>query len=109
MTEILIHNIGFLCSKNNISINQMLKNCALNKSLIDNLKKGSLPSVDKISKIAEYFNVSTDYLLGNEQKENNPPESELSSLILKEIENCSEDEADIILQQIKLIKSLRNK
>lgn len=50
-----------------VSVNQMLKDCALNKSVVDNLKKGSMPSVDKIAKIADYFGVSTDYLLGRDE------------------------------------------
>lgn len=62
----LITKIDLLCSQKHISINQMLKDCELNKSVIDNLKKGSVPSVDKINKIASYFNVSTDYLLNND-------------------------------------------
>lgn len=60
----LIDTISFMCSKKNISANKMLLECNLNKSVLDNLKKGSIPSVDKIMKVADYFNVSVDYLLG---------------------------------------------
>ncbi len=60
-TVIKIQN---LCNQNNIAIDAMLKKCNLNPSVIDNMKKGSMPSVDKILTIAKYFNVSVDYLLG---------------------------------------------
>ena len=32
-------------------------------------KKGVTPQASQLQKIADFFNVSTDYLLGNEQKE----------------------------------------
>jgi len=82
----------------------------INKVVFSDWKANKNTSYLKhISKIAEYLNVSTDYLLGNGQKENNPPKDELSRLILNEVENCSEAENKAILEQIKIIKSLRNK
>lgn len=62
--ETMIDRIKNLCITKGVSINQMLKETNLNKSVIDNIKKGSIPSIDKIEKIADYFNVSVDYLLG---------------------------------------------
>lgn len=63
--QLLTNRISELCVRNNVSINKMLSECRLNKSIMDNLKKGSVPSVDKILTISRYFSVSTDYLLGN--------------------------------------------
>ncbi len=68
--KIIVDRISGLCEEKSVSINQMLKETNLNKSLVDNLKKGSIPSVDKIECVADYFGVSVDYLLGKtEQKE----------------------------------------
>lgn len=39
-----------------------------NSSVTDWKKKGSIPSADKIVKISEFLNVSTDYLLGRTEK-----------------------------------------
>lgn len=66
----LIDTISFMCSKKNISANKMLLECNLNKSVLDNLKKGSIPSVDKVMKIADYFKISVDYLLGRTNEPN---------------------------------------
>ena len=60
----LIERINQLSKNKNISVNKMLSDCGLSKSVVDNMKKGSLPTIDKIQKIADYFDVSTDYLLG---------------------------------------------
>lgn len=60
----LAERIEKLCSGNGISANRMLNISGAGERLIQNLKKGSLPSIDKIYKIADYFNVSVDYLLG---------------------------------------------
>ena len=62
--EKLINTINSLCKSHNISINKMLQECNLNKSIVDNLKKGSDISAFKLLKIAEYFDCSLDYLLG---------------------------------------------
>ena len=63
--DIIIARIQFLCDKEQISVNKLLQECNLNKSVIDNMKKGSVPATDKINIIANYFGVQTDFLLGN--------------------------------------------
>lgn len=55
------------CKKKKISQQKLLSDVGLAKSTLDNMKKGSMPSVDKVSMIAEYLGVSIDYLLGTEQ------------------------------------------
>ena len=51
-----------------LSKNKLLANANLNKSVFDNMKKGQIPSVDKIHKIADYLDCSVDYLLGRTDK-----------------------------------------
>jgi len=60
-------NVLDLLKKRNISTNKMLIDCGYNTSLINDLKKGQMPSADKIANIAKYLGVSTDYLMGNEE------------------------------------------
>lgn len=62
-TEILAQNIIILCRRENISVNGMLKRCSLNRSIVDNLRKGYFPTVDKVAVIAQYFKVTIEYLL----------------------------------------------
>lgn len=54
-----------LCQSKGISVVLLLQECDLTKSFIYDLeKRGTSPSCEKITKIANYFNVSVDYLLG---------------------------------------------
>ncbi len=65
--------IKLLCKENQVSINSLIQSCNLTKSLIyDMEKRNKTPSVDKIERIADYFNVSIDYLLGRTDVPDNP-------------------------------------
>jgi len=65
LAETIQKRIQELVDKKHITVNKLLMECGINKSLIADLKsKGSIPSADKLQRIADYFNVSTDYLLG---------------------------------------------
>ena len=55
------------CKKKKISQQKLLSDVGLSRNTLDNMKKGSMPSVDKVSAIAEYLGVPIDYLLGTEQ------------------------------------------
>jgi len=79
----------------------MLKKCELSKSTVDNLKKGSMTSAKTLSKIADYFDVSVDYLLGNTDiKEKNPS-----------IQVRDEDDRPVVLSKdtLEIINSVRTR
>ncbi|HFI0125835.1 TPA: helix-turn-helix domain-containing protein [Streptococcus suis] len=52
-----------LCRKQGISLNQLEEKLGFSQNYIYSMKKGN-PKVENLQKIADYFNVSTDYLLG---------------------------------------------
>lgn len=52
-----------LAKKQGLSINLLEEKLGYSRNTIYNLKN-SKPSTERISEIADYFNVSTDYLLG---------------------------------------------
>jgi len=65
----LSQNIKSLCKEKNISISLLLNDCSLSKSFIYDIEKRNMsPSIDKIIRIADYFNVSLDYLVGRDNK-----------------------------------------
>lgn len=55
-----------LCVNNGTKPNPVGKQLGIASSTITQWKQGTLPTSENLSKIAEYFNVSTDYLLGKE-------------------------------------------
>ncbi|MFS9041665.1 helix-turn-helix transcriptional regulator [Streptococcus cristatus] len=62
--------IKSLAKKQGISLNTLEDRVGLGKNYIYSLKNKKTPSVEHISKIADYFNVSTDYLLGRTDNPN---------------------------------------
>ena len=64
MDGILYERIKKLCNKQGITITKLESDLGFGNSSIKKWEKISSPSIDKIVKVASYFNVSTDYLLG---------------------------------------------
>ena len=56
-----------LCKEQNISINDLEESLNYSKNTLYRLKSQT-PGTDKLAAIADYFNVSTDYLLGRTDK-----------------------------------------
>ena len=70
MGNALYERIKFLCKKHNITISQLESYLGFGSSSIKKWEKTSSPSVDKIVKVANYFNVTLDYLMGRTDIEN---------------------------------------
>ena len=64
MASILYSRIEELCDSNEITITRLEKECGFSNATIKKWKDISIPGIDKVQKIAKYFNVTTDYLLG---------------------------------------------
>lgn len=57
-----------LCKQNNISVLKMETDLDFTSGTVSKWNKHK-PSYDRICKVADYFNVSVEYILGEEQKE----------------------------------------
>lgn len=86
LSEVIAKNIETLVSQAGITINRFLKDNGFNTSFYNDLKKGAVPSAQKIVKIANYFGVSTDSLLGRSSQ----PELYLKDLPEEAIQNIKE-------------------
>ncbi len=73
-----------LRTKNNLSSKELSKILNISESSVSLYESGKRkPSLDLLIKIADYFSVSTDYLLGisDKENENNMAEKDFSMLI----------------------------
>lgn len=59
-----------LCIQNNTKPLNVATNLHFSSGSITQWKKGSIPGGETLLKIANYFKVSTDYLLGNDTPDN---------------------------------------
>ena len=68
-----------LCAQKGITITEMCRAAGVPRSSVGNLATGSTQqlSAKNMQKLATYFNVSADYLLGNEEKPAGQEEDEL--------------------------------
>lgn len=107
-----------LCARDDTDVSRVLRGLGLSTSKGTAWKGGAIPKGDILLKLANYFHVSTDYLLGNTddpspvgQKE--PPRMEAEAVgpnkraLLDSIADMSEAEAAFALDFIKKIKSIR--
>lgn len=113
-----------LADKQGISLNILEEKLGFSRNTIYNMKK-STPNVERVSKIADYFNVSTDYLLGRTDNPNIASDTvttpdgrvvDLSNLrervVLFDGKPLSDDDVDKIAQIIKLslgVSDIENK
>ena len=63
----LYERIAELCKEHNVTPGKMCSTIGISRGLITDLKMGrkSNPTAETLSKIASYFDVSVDYLIGN--------------------------------------------
>ncbi|AJQ26880.1 helix-turn-helix domain-containing protein [Pelosinus fermentans] len=64
----LIDTIQKLCSRENTTLIGLEREIGLGRGTIRNWDKSS-PSIDKLQKVADYFDVSIDYLIGTNQND----------------------------------------
>lgn len=100
-----------LCQKLNMSPNAVAKELSISSGAITSWKNGRVPSGTTLQKIADYFEVSTDYLLGKEDTPSRgdvaftPKEAEL----LRRMQDLDEDQAEQLLQYMEFLISQRKK
>ena len=74
----LYKTILSLCQNRNVNITQMCKESGASRASLTDLKMGRKQSLsaETLTKIADYFSVSVDYLLGKEDAKKAPAKQE---------------------------------
>lgn len=104
----LYSNIHALCEKEGIKDGTLCGNIGIRRSFLSELKAGRTKSLsaEVLSKIASYFNVSVDYLLTGDQKENPPqrPQSEVDAAverIRRKLESMPKEQREALMNLIE--------
>lgn len=99
----LLERVKYLANKQKISLKELALKLGMGESAIYKWDK-SAPSTDNLKKVADYFGVSTDYLLGREKPQ--IVEDDKLKVIASHIDDdVTEDDMQEILNFIEFIKS----
>lgn len=103
-----------LCLENNTKPNPVAAQLGISTATVTRWKNGSYPTAKYLQKLATFFNVSTDYLLGKTDKKNEqtvPDELSASEELRKLIEESStlsDEETRKVREYVELLKLKRN-
>lgn len=96
--------LKFLADRQGMSINDVESKIGLGTNTLYSWKK-KVPSCTNLQKVADFFNVSVDYLLG---RTDNPKVNDDENLLAAHIaDDVTEEELEEIKQFIEFIKSKR--
>lgn len=99
-----IETIEKLLKENNLTAKKMLLDLGYSDSLISTWKKGSEPSAIKLKRIADYLNVTVDYILTGEKRK-----EEKLNRIIEKWEKLDNDEKAVIENQIDTIIAIKER
>lgn len=91
------------CQRQGTSPNAVCDAIGLSNSTATGWKKGTMPKGDVLAKIADYLNVSVDYLLGRDEK--SAPNDDVRSAIIDKVSNMSDAQAEKLLALLESLIS----
>ncbi len=97
-----------LCQDNNISLSSLALQLGFSRNIFGELKAGRIKSLsaDKISKIADYFDVSVDYLLGKSDiPEDDITFDDFSFALYNETKELTEGQKKELLNMARYMKA----
>lgn len=103
-----------LCIENGTKPNPLGVKLGISSGAITRWKNGGIPNSNKLELIADYFDCSTDYLLGKTDikkeptAQNKQPVSEELQKLINASSSLSDEEATKVLEFVEFIKSQRN-
>ncbi|HAP4873229.1 TPA: helix-turn-helix transcriptional regulator [Enterococcus faecalis] len=98
----LFERISYLAKKQGLSVFDLAEKLNLSRNSIYSWKKSS-PKAETLEKVAEYFDVTTDYLLGRTDNPNsdNLEEDEITTFFRVNTEDLTEYEKDQLREELK--------
>ncbi|MBU5495814.1 MULTISPECIES: helix-turn-helix transcriptional regulator [unclassified Enterococcus] len=98
----LFERISYLAKKQGLSVFDLAEKLNLSRNSIYSWKKSS-PKAETLERVAEYFDVTTDYLLGRTDNPNsdNLEEDEITTFFRVNTEDLTESEKDQLREELK--------
>lgn len=104
-----------LCEERSMTVNELVKILDLSSGSPTAWKNGAIPRSATLSKIADYFGVTTDYLCGKENKKAPTKNGECD--ILDEVDvafygdfkELNEDEKETVRDMVRLMRQRKEK
>lgn len=85
------------------SVKEMCQVCGVNKNILSTMASGSMPTLDNLSKIADYLGVSVDYLIGRDNK--NSTSDEVRSAIISKVYSMPDEQCKKFLDFLESLFS----
>ena len=105
----LYETLDLLCKEKGVKGGRMCTDLGISKSLMTDLKNGRKKGInaETAQKIANYFNVSVGYLLGEEDKKEQPTDydglSDKRKALIDFAMSVPDDKAEMLLQVMRAI------
>lgn len=87
-------------SANNVKLGDMFAELGISQNTLHNMKT-SIPKSDTLALIADYLNVSVDYLLGREVQKNAP--DSIRSAVINAVNRLPEEKLDRLLGYLEAL------
>ncbi len=100
------------CRQKGVTLNKACVDCGISRTSVAKWKKGATPNGATLAKLAAYFGVTTDCLLGAGTEKNAPPEEcvtldDFTYAMQNEYKDLTEMDKQILLSMAKQLNDAR--
>ena len=101
--ELLVQNIKLFCASKGTTPTAACEASGAGRNFMDNLKKGSIPSVLKVQLLADYLGVTTSELLGETKKPTVQDDglTEAEQALMDLFRQLTPDQQDLVIRMVQ--------
>lgn len=100
--------LKYLMKENNVTFAQLERTLGFSNGSMARWEKSS-PSVEKVQKVADYFNVSVDYLLGRTDNPKSIVSPQILRITTKDGKALTEEEMQKVIDFAEMVVKARDK
>ena len=107
--DIFVQNVKSLCKLKGTTPTSACEASGAGRNFMDNIKKGSIPSVAKVQMLAEYLGVTVSDLLGEKISPVGLPANGREEEFTQLFSQLTPDQQELVLAQLKGIVDAKDK